>query len=788
MCLKHRLTGSFLQLFGRAQTIESRIRALKAICNLTVKVCYNITSLGSSFAQSFCLSRFPSLRSDKIAPCLIVVALATHCTRSSNAQEAASSQITLPEISVNGAGDATLEPYQLNLSQPSTAGSRLNLTPLQTPASVSVISGDQIRYQGDQTILDAETRAVGISATNIPGNPNFLAARGFYGNNSVAQLYDGMQLFNAGGVLLFPTDPWNVERIEVLSGSSSVLYGTGGIGGALNVVPKEPNTTKQTEALQFSGGSFKTIHSAAELTGPITPQLSYIFDISQWNSGGWVHPDGNSRSLALSGALRYELMPEFVVTLREDYSNLNPGEYDGTPTYNNHVIDGLRYNNYGVADGYIAFRTNQTSLKEEWRVNPFISFTNDTYFITQYRRYHDVYTFTFNPGIDTVTRSNFRDISATQVQIGDHGFMTANSTPFGFKNETLMGFDVNHSAYNRFDDQSGVKNVTSSVPAFIFNQGTYASVGAPTAIPQYVLNLQQSGVFAEDHLTLTPELSLLAGVRGDLYETDLRETDPITYPAGNKYQGIYSGPGYHVGVVYNPVPNISLYGRYSVSTDPVTSLASDSASSIAFGLSPARQVEVGAKGSFLDDRLQTTLALYDIVKKNVLTSAVVNGVTTNQTAGQQSSHGIEVSASYRVTDTFRVEANGTILRAQFDSYFQTASTGGGLLNLAGYRPFLVPNQTANVMANWTFLPGWDLRGAMRFVGQRFADNTDLYSVPSYTVFDVGLRWTPTPYLNFDLRVGNITDKIYVAGTSTGVGSNYVLGEPRNITGTINLTF
>jgi len=240
-----------------------------------------------------------------------------------------------------------------------------------------------------------------------------------------------------------------------------------------------------------------------------------------------------------------------------------------------------------------------------------------------------------------------------------------------------------------------------------------------------------------------------------------------------------------VGLVYNPIPTITLYGRYSVSTDPVTSLASDSVSSIAFGLSPARQIEVGAKGLFLDDRLQTTLALYDIVKKNLLTPSLANS-SISETVGQQSSKGIELSASYKITDDIRVEANGTVLTAKFDTY--NASLNGGTISLAGYRPQFVPTKAANVMAHWTFLPNWDLRGAVRFVGDRFADNTDLYRLPAYTVLDVGLRWDATQNLSLDLRVNNLTDKVYAISTYAGNGTQLILGEPRSVTGTVNLTF
>ncbi len=689
-----------------------------------------------------------------------------------------------PTVPPAGTGKASLQPYQLNLNQPSTAASRLNLTPLQTPASVTVIPGDQIRQQGDLTIADAIGRAVGITVNPFIGDgTSTISARGFYGANSITMLYDGMALFNAGGVTIFPFDPWNVNRIEVLSGSSSVLYGTGGVGGAINVIPKEPNTTQQTGAFQESIGSFGTFHTAAEVTGPITPQWSYLFDLSQNSSKGWTEPNSDSQSLSLSGALRYET-PDFVVTLRDDYGNIYPSMYEGTPTYNGHVIDALRFINYNVLDAYANFRENRLQLKEEWSINENVSITNDSYYITQYRRYHDCAYDYFVPASDSVNRTFCRDILANQTQFGDHGFVTIQSQPLNLKNEMLIGFDANQSYYNRYDNQNsggaGGSEGSSTVSAFSPDLGTFASTGATPYRHQYVLTLDQAGVFAEDHLTLTDKLSVLAGVRGDQYETNL-----LTFPSYSKYGGIYTGPGYHIGLIYNPIKNVSLYTRYSVSTDPVTSLASDSASDILFGLSPAQQIEVGAKGMFLDNRLETTIALYDIVKKNVLTTDPSNP-NLMDVVGEQSSKGIEASVAYKITDTIRIAANGTILNAKFDNY--TTTVNGVAVNLAGYRPSLVPDQTANLLATWDFLPDWQLRGALRYVGDRFADNTDLDKMPAYTVLDLGLRWNVTQNVSLDLRVNNVMNTIYAVGASSVINIQYLLGEPRNIMGTLKFTF
>ena len=187
------------------------------------------------------------------------------------------------------------------LTQPSTAGSRLGLTPLDTAASVSVLSGERVRELGVSSLIEAKTLAPGISSANNPGNGgNLLNARGFSGQNSVKQLYRGLEISNAGGVVSFAFDPWNVERIETLSGPASVLYGAGAIGGAVNVVPLAPSLTRFEGRAALGAGSFKSLHQAVSLTGPLAPGVGFRVDASHRSDNKSLMRAISKRPLAAS--------------------------------------------------------------------------------------------------------------------------------------------------------------------------------------------------------------------------------------------------------------------------------------------------------------------------------------------------------------------------------------------------------------------------------------------------------------------------------------------------------
>src|SRR5437762_4039589 len=114
-----------------------------------------------------------------------------------------------------------------------------------------------------------------------PGNGGgAVVARGFGGVGSVMQLFDGDQLFVGSGTVTFPFDPWTVDRIEVLGGPASVMYGNGAIGGVINVIPRKPNRQGFEHTARLTGGSNNTWRAAVDTTGPINSRMAYRLDLS----------------------------------------------------------------------------------------------------------------------------------------------------------------------------------------------------------------------------------------------------------------------------------------------------------------------------------------------------------------------------------------------------------------------------------------------------------------------------------------------------------------------------
>jgi len=466
-----------------------------------------------------------SSRTRRLAAVIAQVPLALLMTQA-EAQDA----VTLDQLSVEGEAGIGLDraaPAGLNLRTPDRAASRLGLTLLETPASVDIVSGETARLRGQDTIADAVTQdATGITTIAAPGNGNgAFTSRGFAGPNSIQQLYDGTRLYVGAGTVTFPFDTWNVERIEVLRGPSSVLYGDGAIGGVINVVTKKP-TFVPINTARAVVGSDGVARLAFDSGGGIAQAefgdtFAYRLNVSGNRADGWVRPEGDFRNLAVSAALLFRPSADFAVTLSHDLGYQEPARYWGTPLVEGRIPDLIRFNNYNVHDAKITWADNWTQLKSEWSPTADITIRNTAYRLTSSRHWLDVEQYAFNRQTGLVDRSDYLEIYHSQEQIGDRLDATFRGDILGRPNQFVAGFDVNRIDFrhtnNFYFDQS------TSVLLTGYDPGLFPQDGR--AVPAYATRTTQVSVFAEDRLQLTDRLSFLTGVRFDvptLHREDLQ--------------------------------------------------------------------------------------------------------------------------------------------------------------------------------------------------------------------------------------------------------------------------
>ncbi|WP_409564119.1 TonB-dependent receptor [Methylobacterium sp. J-068] len=681
--------------------------------------------------------------------------------------------VTLETLEVSGSGSGGRGPAPaegLNLRTPGRSASRLGLTPLETPASVDVIAGETTRLRGQNTVAEAVTQnATGITTVAAPGNGNgAFTARGFAGPNSIQQLYDGTRLFVGAGTVTFPFDTWNVERIEVLRGPASVLYGDGAIGGVVNVVTKKPVFTPINEA-RAALGSDGLARLALDSGGPIGEALAYRLNVSGNRTEGWISPDGSFRNLAVSGALTLQATPDLAFTLSHDFGYQEPARYWGTPLVNGRILESIRFNNYNVRDAKILWTDNWTQLRTEWTPSADVTIRNTAYRLQSRRQWRDVEQYAFNRDTGRIDRSDYLEIYHSQEQVGNRFDAAFRGTLFGFRNEFLAGFDVNHIAFRHTNNF--YFDASTSVDPFLYDPGVFPKDGL--ARPAYATSTSQASVFAENRLVLSDQVSLLAGVRYDA--PTLHRQDLVT---GAGFDRDFQALSYRFGAVYNPTPLLALYAQVATATDPVGSLISLSQSLANFKLSTGEQVEVGAKGAALDGRIEWTLAGYRIVKDNLI-STVPGQPTLVTQVGRQSSLGVEAAVSLHLFEAWRVDANLALLHAQYDAFNQTVA--GAVVSYAGRQPIDVPERVGNLWLNYAFAPAWEARIGLQHVGETFSDFGNQAKRPAYTLVNAGLDHQVTPNSRLSLRAYNLFDEVYaISGNAVnGIGTNWLLGRPRS---------
>ncbi len=676
--------------------------------------------------------------------------------------------LALPSEAIVGVAENSPQP---DLHTPTTSGSRLGLSALQTPASTTSLSGEQVRGRNNRTVQDAVTRTPGITTMGTPGDGGTaLSARGFAGHASTMQLYDGTRQYIGAGTVTFPVDTWSVDRLDVLRGPASVLYGEGATGAVINVVPKKPFNGQIRNHVRLGYGSDVRRQTALDSGGSLSDTLSYRLTLNQQASNGWVDR-GDSKSLAISAALRWDVSDDLSFTLSHDNGDQDPTRYFGTPLVDGKYRESLREHNYNVDNAEIRYNDQITRLVTDWHVSDVLTASNQLYYIKTQRYWRNAESYDWQPG-DLIDRSSFYEIKHTQEQVGVRQAFTLEHPLFGLDSRTVVGVDYNRIRFARQHDFGS--SFSDTVPLGGSGGGQYQS-NDPLGYGPRERNLAwQFSLFAENRTQLTERLSLVTGVRRD--QVHIQRDDLATDISVDRS---LSGDNWRAGLVFELTPELSLYGQYATSTEGVNNLLTLSPTQQQFELSEARQTEFGIKHAFLDGRGEWTLAAYHIVKEKLLSRSTPAAPT--EQIGQQSSDGLEATLELALGAGWQVSANAAIVRAEYDDFVEA----GG--DRSGNRPTNVPRRVANLWLSKVLSQQVEAGIGARYVDSRYANTANTVEVPSYTLVDANIDWQVLPEVRLGLELNNLFDRQY-ATTASSDGGQWYLGEPRSFFVTADYSF
>jgi iron complex outermembrane receptor protein len=700
------------------------------------------------------------------------------------------------EAPAGGTITVTAQRDPLKLEQHSDAGSRLDLTVRETPASLETLSQADLQFRGLRTAREAFAEVPGAIAGNVPGNPAVVSMRGFAGN-VVSILQDGVRI-SSSTVVQRDTNTWHFDRIEVIKGPASVLFGEGALGGVINKVTHKPSFDGHHMDALLSYGSFDTLSAAGGVNYQLSDKLALRADASYLHSRSLYDIDDNeTRASGLTASLLFRPSDDLSILLAVDhYSDRADSAYQGAvliplayardpshavATGNGMVVDkATRRRNYTPRGGYSGAEDTTVRSRIDLRLGGGWSLGTDLLWYTADRAFVNNGTRTFlAPSTAFPSGSIQRGLTRFYH---DHEFWNVRTaldnegTVAGLRNRFTVGAEYNHTDLASLRETS-TSSLVPQVDPFAPILGTFPVDGSQyrASNVNFDSRLRTFSLFAEDALNLTPAWLLVGGFRYDHLDLDRASTDYLVTPSVvTRANPVYRPISWRLGSSYALTPALTLYGQYTNAVSPVSSILLMPLANTRFKLTKGYSYEGGFKLAAFDQRLTVTGAAYRIVQNDIITRDP-NDPTLTVQGGTQSSRGVELSLGAAITDRLTLGASMSHADARYDELIEA-----GGFDRAGNRPVNVPSTTA--AANFAYrlaAAPVTLSGFVRHVSGFYTDTANTVLVKGRTTFDAAVSWTITERLTLALRGRNLTDAFY--GEYSGYGANDIyIGAPRSV--------
>lgn len=679
------------------------------------------------------------------------------------------STATLAPVTVRGNGSA-FDPTFGYVATESITATKTDTPLIEVPQSISVVTQDQIREQGAQTLnqvlrytsgVTPETR--GSAATRL----DQFTIRGF----GATTFLDGLRVFGSRDALP-QVDAYRLERVDILKGPSSVMFGQGGPGGLVNQISKRPLSERLNE-VEIQAGNFDFRRANFDFSGPIDEDKKFLYRVT----GAGYMSDGQIDS---TKERRYFISPSFtwqptsdtrLTVLTNFQRDPHMGSYGGVTAYRS-VFDApdgrkLKPDFY---DGDAGFeksdrKNHSVGYQLEHRFNDTFTARSNARYLHAEGIYRSVYTNSGGNGtgyLDPEFRILNRSKGGTNVKMDTYGIDNHLQAKFdtGFvKHTALVGFDFNH-----LDSDTKSSLFSAAPPLDVFNPDHHMDIGPLTWSSQANQRQYQTGLYAQDQIKIE-RLSLLLGGRYDWTRT---VTDSTSLLNGVKTHTPTRAEAFtgRAGLIYNFDNGIAPYISYSESFEPQSGIG---ANDKPFDPLEGKQYEVGVKYQPVGTRSLFTVAAFDIRRKNLLTSIPgCVGARCQEQAGEVKTQGFEFEARAEPMAGLSVIGNYTYTDNKYTKDQATATRP----SLVGQSPTGVPQHQASAWARYQLqsgpFAGLGVGAGVRYLGTSQGNDRNTFKVPSATLvdavvdYDLGRASPAMKGMNVALNVANLFDKEYVA--------------------------
>ncbi|HHU4048186.1 TPA: TonB-dependent siderophore receptor [Enterobacter cloacae] len=646
-----------------------------------------------------------------------------------------------------------------------------NMPMLDIPQVVNTVSDKVLEDQHATSLDEALYNVSNVVQTNtLGGTQDAFVRRGFGANRDGSIMTNGLRTvlprsFNAA-----------TERVEVLKGPASTLYGILDPGGLINVVTKRPET-RFGGSISATSSSFGGGTGQIDVTGPIDgTRLAYRLTGEYQDEDYWRN-FGNERSTFIAPSLTWFGDDATVTVLYSHRDYKTPFDrgtiFDLNTKQPVDVDRKTRFDEpFNVTDGQsdLAQLNAEYRLNSQWTAKFDYSFSQDKYSDNQAR------VMAYDAKTGNLTRRVHATQGSTQRMHSTRADLQGNVDIAGFYNEILTGV-----SYENYDllrtDMMRCKNVKD----FNIYHPTYGNLSKCTTVSaadsDQTLKQESYSAYAQDALYLTDKWIAVAGLRYQYYTQYAGKGRPFNVNTDSRDEQWTP----KLGLVYKLTPSVSLFANYSQTFMPQSSIAS-----YIGDLPPetSNAYEVGAKFDLFDG-VTANIALFDIHKRNVLYNESVGGETIAKTAGRVRSQGVEVDLAGSLTENTNIIA----------SFGYTDAKVLEDPDYAGKPLPNVPRHTGSLFLTYDIhnaIGGntLTLGGGGHGVSRRSATNGADYYLPGYFVADAFMAYKMKLQYPVTLQVNvkNLFDKTYYTSSIATNNLGNQIGDPREVQFTVKMAF
>ncbi|CAN5666980.1 TonB-dependent siderophore receptor [soil metagenome] len=650
---------------------------------------------------------------------------------------------------------------------------------LDTPAAIQVIPQQVLEDQQVTDLGEALRNISGVAVNSTEGRGFQVSLRGF----------EGASIFRDGFRLYSPNDNGdaagqgfpeiaNIERIEVLRGPSSILFGQIEPGGAVNVVSKRPLDSPFYEvALQTDSRGL--VRPQVDISGPLTEdgRALYRLNALYQREDSFRDFEGAADRFFVAPALAWKLGDRTDLNLQLEYLNDQRPLDPGLVALGDEVADIPRSRILGEPDDTIDSEFVSVGYDLEHRVSDSWTIRNALRYLSKIDDISATLSFPFIGGLNEATGDLNRVFAEQTVSNETLALQTNVVGEFStgsIDHTLLLGLDL--ARYRLYSDS--FTDFAQRTPLNIFDP-IYGALPRPergdTPTSQESIGTSSLQLYAQDQISLLDNLILVAGFN---YETVNQTTTTIR--GGRTIETDRSEDAFspRVGLIYQPAENLSLYANYSRSFYPSAALTVEGEP-----LEPeaGEGFEVGIKTELLDRRLLATLAYFNLTKRNVAT-ADPSDPRFSVATGEQQSQGIELDVVGELSPGWNLIASYAYIDAAIaaDNRFETGNRLPG-----------VPEHSASLWTKYEIQSG-DFAGlgfglGVNWVGDRQGDLQNSFDLGSYFLTNAAVSYQRDSW-RFGLNFQNLFDVNFIEGSPRTRTRGIEPGEPFTVLGSISYKF